>query len=198
MHLLDEITLPKLIPLRHCPGYTCRLTSRCLPKRRRCDKIVDCLVGDDEMDCDKMSFRSLIRNSVRHMYLGSTQKETDTNNIESSNLKSVNNKKNNLKIKNETEEMAEDSASFATLLYKSDKNVHETSMRDTTTFLYTDITTENYKIDKSAKELILTTESQITITTTEFSYAEAVKDDIVKHLNNDTGDKIDATFLCKR
>lgn len=185
--------LPKLVPLSHCPGYSCRLTSRCLPKRRRCDKIVDCLVGDDEMDCDRMSFRSLFKNTVRQMYLGVIRNVSDWNNLE--NLKDTNLINLN-KLEDNLNTTKEDSPSFATLLYTSDKNEHITNNNeDTTPYLYTDITTENYKIDESLKELILTTKSQIT--TTEFAYAERVKDDIVSHLNNVT-DKIDATFLCKR
>ena len=46
----DDI-IPKRKPLSRCPGYTCRSTMKCLVKSKRCDKIIDCLLGDDESDC---------------------------------------------------------------------------------------------------------------------------------------------------
>ncbi|KAL3276424.1 hypothetical protein HHI36_011809 [Cryptolaemus montrouzieri] len=39
-------------PLRRCPGYVCKGINKCIPKKRRCDKIVDCLLGDDEINCE--------------------------------------------------------------------------------------------------------------------------------------------------
>lgn len=39
------------MPLEQCPGYVCRGTNRCISKKRHCDKIVDCLHGDDELSC---------------------------------------------------------------------------------------------------------------------------------------------------
>ncbi|XP_015840900.2 serine protease nudel isoform X2 [Tribolium castaneum] len=49
-------------PLQKCPGYVCQGTKKCLAKKRRCDKIVDCLFGDDEKNCwqSHSPFRSSI------------------------------------------------------------------------------------------------------------------------------------------
>lgn len=51
-------------PLQKCPGYVCQTTLRCLPKKRRCDKIVDCLEGDDEMNCENRRIDALFTNLV--------------------------------------------------------------------------------------------------------------------------------------
>uniref|UniRef100_A0A1A9W4A8 Peptidase S1 domain-containing protein n=1 Tax=Glossina brevipalpis TaxID=37001 RepID=A0A1A9W4A8_9MUSC len=41
-----------LKPQEICPGYVCiENEKRCLPQRKRCDRYVDCLKGDDEMGC---------------------------------------------------------------------------------------------------------------------------------------------------
>ncbi|XP_044756720.1 uncharacterized protein LOC123315190 [Coccinella septempunctata] len=39
-------------PLQKCPGYICKGTNKCIPKKRHCDKVVDCLMGDDELNCE--------------------------------------------------------------------------------------------------------------------------------------------------
>lgn len=39
------------MPLQKCPGYICKGTNKCIPKKRHCDKVVDCLMGDDEIRC---------------------------------------------------------------------------------------------------------------------------------------------------
>jgi hypothetical protein len=59
--------------LQKCPGFICTGTKRCLPKKRRCDKIVDCLFGDDEVNCwqsrqQSTLFRSEVVGSSRRIY----------------------------------------------------------------------------------------------------------------------------------
>ncbi|XP_076268925.1 serine protease nudel isoform X2 [Rhynchophorus ferrugineus] len=49
-------------PLQTCPGYICRGTRRCIPKKRKCDRIVDCLLGDDEVECENR-FRDIFKKS---------------------------------------------------------------------------------------------------------------------------------------
>ncbi|XP_017840080.1 serine protease nudel [Drosophila busckii] len=44
--------LPAVQPLQLCPGFTCVWGGkRCIAQRRRCDRIVDCLGGEDEVGC---------------------------------------------------------------------------------------------------------------------------------------------------
>ncbi|CAG9823853.1 unnamed protein product [Phaedon cochleariae] len=64
------------IPLQSCPGYICRVTNQCLPKKHHCDKIVDCLFGDDESSC-KHSFHNIFKHSRRNPILAKTREEND-------------------------------------------------------------------------------------------------------------------------
>ncbi|KAF5286324.1 hypothetical protein FQA39_LY04222 [Lamprigera yunnana] len=66
-HIKAEI-LPLRRPLHHCPGYTCKKNKLCLPNKRRCDKIIDCLDGDDEIDCDRSSFHRTFKNAMHKVF----------------------------------------------------------------------------------------------------------------------------------
>ncbi|XP_055910873.1 serine protease nudel [Eupeodes corollae] len=44
--------LPKVQPKQLCPGYVCIWGGkRCIPQSKRCDRLVDCLGGEDEVGC---------------------------------------------------------------------------------------------------------------------------------------------------
>lgn len=46
-------TLPTIQPKQECPGFKCTSgISKCIPNKRICDKIIDCLNGEDELNCD--------------------------------------------------------------------------------------------------------------------------------------------------
>lgn len=52
-------------PLQDCPGYRCVWGGGlCISKNRRCDGIVDCLGGEDEINCPRNSFLSLGTNNT--------------------------------------------------------------------------------------------------------------------------------------
>lgn len=63
-------------PLQKCPGTLCMGTHRCVSKKHRCDKTVDCLVGDDELNCPQSSFPDLIKHALDNMLLFSTNNIT--------------------------------------------------------------------------------------------------------------------------
>ncbi|KPJ19500.1 Serine protease nudel [Papilio machaon] len=45
--------LPTIQPKHNCPGFRCESgITKCLPKKRICDGIIDCLSGEDELNCD--------------------------------------------------------------------------------------------------------------------------------------------------
>lgn len=79
-------------------------THRCIAKKRRCDKTIDCLVGDDEINCPTNNFPSLIKHALDNMLLFSTNNVTTMDPYEStseqSTRKSVGNN-NNMSKKNE-------------------------------------------------------------------------------------------------
>ncbi|XP_050544964.1 serine protease nudel-like [Daktulosphaira vitifoliae] len=48
----DEANLPIEQPRMSCPGMICKSGKKCIPKKRQCDKYVDCMDADDEFNCD--------------------------------------------------------------------------------------------------------------------------------------------------
>lgn len=54
--------MPTIQPKQECPGFKCTSgISKCLPMKRMCDKIVDCLDGEDEINCSAMRTTSSLR-----------------------------------------------------------------------------------------------------------------------------------------
>lgn len=65
-----EDNIPTRQPVQKCPGIECRTSPRCISKKHQCDRIVDCLEGDDEMACPTdTSFPALIKNALDNMLL---------------------------------------------------------------------------------------------------------------------------------
>lgn len=54
------------------------MTNKCVPKRRRCDKIVDCLAGDDELNCREMLFNTIFKQAVENIFVGAVQGNLST------------------------------------------------------------------------------------------------------------------------
>lgn len=55
-------------------------TRRCVSKKRRCDKIIDCLAGDDELDCPESNFPALFKHALDNMILFAPNNETSVEN----------------------------------------------------------------------------------------------------------------------
>lgn len=57
--------LPKFQPIQECPGFKCETgISKCLPNKRKCDRIVDCLDGEDETQCEYTKTVSTLADSI--------------------------------------------------------------------------------------------------------------------------------------
>lgn len=77
---LGDDMVPQRKPLHKCPGYTCKSIRKCIPMKRRCDKTVDCLYGDDEIDCENHHrFSSLFKHAMHAMMLERKDEDIATN-----------------------------------------------------------------------------------------------------------------------
>lgn len=53
-------------PLEKCPGFSCdRGLGKCLPIEARCNRIIDCLNGEDEVDCNDSPLYKQMENATR-------------------------------------------------------------------------------------------------------------------------------------
>lgn len=75
-------------PIQECPGFQCKSgVKKCLPNKRRCDKIIDCLDGEDEIGCIFM--RSVNENEEEVLTTTLTYNKINNNTISTSNEESV-------------------------------------------------------------------------------------------------------------
>lgn len=77
-HLSDPNTVK--VPKYECPGYRCVWGGAlCISKRRHCDGIVDCLGGEDELNCPKRrNFDDMLRANATIVQESSTIKTSET------------------------------------------------------------------------------------------------------------------------
>ncbi|RVE44830.1 hypothetical protein evm_010543 [Chilo suppressalis] len=69
--------LPSIQPLQKCPGFKCNSgISKCLADKRVCDKIIDCLNGEDEINCNSMR-------SFENIFLSRNSKDQDSEKTQS-------------------------------------------------------------------------------------------------------------------
>ncbi|CAK1598802.1 unnamed protein product [Parnassius mnemosyne] len=63
-HILSN-SLPSIQPKQECPGFRCESgITKCLPKKRMCDGIIDCLSGEDEISCDYKNLKTFSDNTL--------------------------------------------------------------------------------------------------------------------------------------
>uniref|UniRef100_A0A1B6DXW5 Peptidase S1 domain-containing protein n=1 Tax=Clastoptera arizonana TaxID=38151 RepID=A0A1B6DXW5_9HEMI len=58
---VHDADLPPIVPLQQCPGFQCKNGRRCIPASHRCNGLVECLNGEDEVGCKELlpdNFRS--------------------------------------------------------------------------------------------------------------------------------------------
>ncbi|XP_059046036.1 serine protease nudel [Achroia grisella] len=93
-------SLPSIQPKQECPGYRCKSgLFKCLPDKRVCDKIVDCLNGDDEINCKEMrTFENILfsrTSNINENIIDTNSKvkkgENLLSNIQGKNLSEINN-----------------------------------------------------------------------------------------------------------
>ncbi|XP_066138197.1 uncharacterized protein ndl [Euwallacea fornicatus] len=98
---IRENQLIMAYPLQRCPGFVCKGIKRCIAKKRRCDGTIDCLFGDDEMDCDHQ-YNEIFKHSRKSMITQqlfenlNPQEEEDNSDIVGAAMNSTWTMKNNL------------------------------------------------------------------------------------------------------
>ncbi|XP_053603895.1 serine protease nudel isoform X2 [Plodia interpunctella] len=88
-HHISSSSLPKIKPKQVCPGFKCKSgLFKCLPDKRVCDKIIDCLDGEDERKCnDLRSFDNIFmsranNDTIQTSRLGKQSKLENTKKID--------------------------------------------------------------------------------------------------------------------
>uniref|UniRef100_A0A8D9F2W7 Serine protease nudel n=1 Tax=Cacopsylla melanoneura TaxID=428564 RepID=A0A8D9F2W7_9HEMI len=132
-------------PLQQCPGMQC--SNKCIPSRRKCDGIVDCLNAEDETGCGGVFYRDST--------LGMTQNLTET----SDNSLDIESKQNVADITDNNIDVDSNSIDLNSRL---DDAVPTTTELPTTTAVPT--TTENDSTDSTT--VVSTAENDSTMTST--------------------------------
>lgn len=114
-----------------CPGYVCETTSKCLPKKHHCDRIIDCLFGDDEINC-KYGVNDIFSHARKFQEISRYLKDSDeqARKQESTNTEKI------LETKTFTSNYADSNNSISdsrtgNVLEKNEKNVPDSYFRCT-------------------------------------------------------------------
>ncbi|XP_030025581.2 serine protease nudel [Manduca sexta] len=74
---ISSKSLPMVTPVQECPGFKCESgISKCIPLKRKCDKIIDCLGGEDEIECE---ITKSANNFDGNMFLSEMFKNSENN-----------------------------------------------------------------------------------------------------------------------
>ncbi|XP_075160655.1 serine protease nudel isoform X2 [Haematobia irritans] len=142
--------LPKVQPQKMCPGYLCVWGGkRCIPQRNRCDRIVDCLGGEDEVGC--------IYNFIAS---GGSARESTTESDYYPESLEVESMKNDRSFENATEGSILESLtdiSSSTLNPSTETNQESTTVTETST--------NDLFVNDSTTPLMMTTEEEQELTT---------------------------------
>nr|XP_021187246.2 serine protease nudel [Helicoverpa armigera] len=87
---ISSKNLPVVQPIQECPGFKCETgISKCLPNKRKCDKIVDCLNGEDETKCEFTRTVSTLADEIFNLNAGSTLGLLETKEAQSEPMKTA-------------------------------------------------------------------------------------------------------------
>lgn len=82
--------MPKFKPIQECPGFKCKTgISKCLPNKRKCDKIVDCLDGEDETKCQFVRSVTTLPDSIFADPQSSVEENFETKEVQTKSPKDI-------------------------------------------------------------------------------------------------------------
>lgn len=171
---------------------------------------MDCLTGDDEQNCEHLSFRSMLNHALRNIFVGAPRNISEPPN--SDEIYSSTNSPTSIAIDDVTSKIdksadnifhtfkmesssiadsmningfgfTKDGTSFASSPRLSDENRYISNTKGPTT-ADSDLTTENYGVDESSSEFVLTT-------ATETSDSHWTESNTIDNLTS-------TNFLCKK
>lgn len=65
-------------PLKKCPGFSCEGgLGKCLPVEARCNRVIDCLDGEDELNCHHYPIYRQLGNASFEIVPSSTMESPD-------------------------------------------------------------------------------------------------------------------------
>ncbi|BFF98991.1 serine protease nudel [Drosophila madeirensis] len=154
--------LPARKPLQLCPGFICVWGGkRCIAKRQRCDRNVDCLGGEDEVGC--------VYNFIPDMVGGTQQNVSTTTESDYHPLKEHEKERQDVAIEDEDLLAEQDeTAEWQSTTFQSENEIDSTLSVDVTTTPVWDMSTRmdtTTEIDSTTTAAATTTETT-TITST--------------------------------
>ncbi|KAJ0178781.1 hypothetical protein K1T71_005556 [Dendrolimus kikuchii] len=172
-------SLPIVQPIQECPGFQCKSgIKKCLPTKKRCDKIIDCLDGEDEMGCifmrsvmnnigDELLTTTLAYNEINNnknsisinesVISTTTIKNTELNTIMTEN--SINDNLLNENILESVEKIIESNIKYNKTTQNNTTEKREVIPSSSSTATVTKIFESNFTTEKLQKEKIMTTET---------------------------------------